>query len=180
VPLRYVFLATVMLCGQLGFTQEIKTVLAASRRAGYVEFYDPANLQTIGRVRVGAHAGSVAASPDGQRIFVSQALPSDHNGCCALFALDLRTKSLCFLIEPALASTLSLDGHSLFVNRGAVGIDVINVTTSLRSGKMDGPGNYSQRMYPSPDGHWLFAATLWKGPSLDIFDVHNRKLVRRL
>jgi hypothetical protein len=152
-----------------GFTQEFKTVLAASRRAGYVEFYDPANLQTIGRVRVGAQAGSIAARPDGQHIFVSQAVP-DHIGCCALFALDLRTKSLCFLIEPALGSALSPDGNTLFVNRGDVGIDVINVTTYLRSGNMDGPGNYNQRMYPSPDGRWLFAATLWKGPSLDIFD----------
>ena len=60
---RLVFLATVTLSGQLVFAQDIKTVLAASRRAGYLELYDSASLQTIGRVRVGALAESIVASP---------------------------------------------------------------------------------------------------------------------
>jgi hypothetical protein len=47
-------------------------------------------------------AESVVASPDGRRLFVAQALPADEHSCCALFALDLRAKSLCPLIEPAL------------------------------------------------------------------------------
>jgi hypothetical protein len=64
--LRLVFLATVTLSGQLVFAQDIKTVLVASRRAGYLELYDPASLQTIGRV---------AASPDGHRLFIAQAKP---------------------------------------------------------------------------------------------------------
>jgi hypothetical protein len=180
VLLRLVFLATVTLSGRLVFAEDIKAVLAASRRAGYVEFYDPTSLQTIGRIRVGALAESVVASPEGHRLFVAQALPADEHGCCALFALDLSTRSLCPLIEPALEGAVSPDGPTVFVNRGSVGIDLIDTTTSLRNGKMEGPGNYCERMFPSPDGRWVFAATMWRGPSLDIFDLAERRLVRRL
>ncbi len=161
--------------------EDFVTVLMATRRAGRVEFFDPKTLRTLGSIAVDVLAETVSASPDGRTLFIAQALPPDRRirrGCCALFALDLETQRMCHVLEPAMLGTLSPNGELLFINRGACGIDLVDARTLSRRVNMAGPGNYS--LHVSPDAEWLFGVTWWKGPSLDIFDLRQERLVRRL
>lgn len=155
-----------------------QNVILATRRAGRVEVFDAATLQPLGTIGVDPLAESIEASPDGHTLFIAQAMLSIRNSCCGLFALNLDSKEMCFLREPAMKATPSPDGQKLFFQRGNVGIEVFDAKTLARLPTIKAPGNYALK--PSPDGRWIMGTTNWKTPSVDIFDMAAGAMVRHL
>lgn len=140
--------------------------------------FDARSLSELGHFIVSEGADSISASPDGRTLYLEQPPPSRPNGCCALFSLDLATGSLCNLIFPSTRGVASPDGRLLFTQRGAVGVEVFDAKSLVRLPVIEAPGNYA--LHVSPDSRWIFGTTNWQGPSLDVFDVERRALVRRL
>ncbi len=153
-------------------------VILTTRRAGRVEIFDAGTLQPLGTIGVDPLAESVTPSPDGRTLFIAQAMRSIPNSCCALFALNLESREMCFLREPAMSATPSPDGRKLFFQRGNTGIDVLDAKSFAPLPTIKGPGVY--RLHPSPDGRWLMGTTTWKGPAVDIFDLARNAMVRRI
>lgn len=155
-----------------------QNVILATRRAGRVEVFDAGTLQPLGTIGVDLLAESITSSPDGHTLFIAQAMRSIRNSCCALFALNLESREMCFLREPAMKATFSPDGQKLFFQRGAVGIDVFDARTFSRLPTIKAPGNYA--LHPSPDGRWVMGTTNWKGPAVDIFDLAAGAMVQHI
>jgi hypothetical protein len=158
--------------------QKTREVIIATRRNHRVVVFDARSLAQLGQLIVSEGAESVSASPDGRTLFIEQPPPSSPNGCCALFSLDLATAALCELIFPSSPGVTSPDGRLLFTQRGNVGVEVFDAKSLARLPVIKAPGGYA--LYVSPDSRWLFGATSWVGPSLDVFDVERGTLVRRL
>jgi len=157
---------------------DARTVVLASRRGGSVEVFDPATLSPIGSIHTGSMAESVSVRPDGRVLFVAGAMQSKPTSCCAVYALDLESRRMCIVIEPALASVPAADGSRVFVSRGNVGIDAADAATFARLPAIRAPGVYA--LAPSPDGRWLAGVTNFAGPSLDFFDLQRNVMVKRL
>ena len=160
---------------------DLHEVIIATQRNRRLHVFDANTLRPLGYFTVNDNAHSVVASPDGLKLFLEQPAPPDTNGCCALFALDLVTHKLCKLIYPSSLGAPSPDGRWLFTQRGNVGIEVFDAKTLTRLPKIDAPGLY--QLLPSPDSRWLFGVTYSQrghGPAVDIFDLENKILVRRL
>src|SRR5262245_37513418 len=158
-----------------------REVIVTTQRNRRLHVFDASNLQPLGYFTVNDNAHSVVASPDGLKLFLEQPAPPDVNGCCALFALDLITHKLCKLVFPSSLGVPTPDGRWLFTQRGNIGIEVFDAKTLARLPRIDAPGLY--RLLPSPDSRWLFGITYSQrghGPALDIFDIENKVLVRRL
>ena len=119
---------------------------------------------------------SVGASPDGRTLFIEQA--SGSGSCCALFALDIETKSIC-RVGGSNQWVVLPDGRLLFTQYSNSGIEVFNARTLARMPRIAVSGG-PYTFYPSPDCRWLLGISLFRGPSLDIFDVESRELVRRV
>lgn len=164
-----------------GSANDLREVIVATQRKSRLHVFDANTLRPLGYFTVNNNAHSVVASPDGLKLFLEQPAPPDVNGCCALFALDLVSHKLCKLISPSSLGAPTPDGRWLFTQRGNIGIEVFDAKTLVRLPKIDAPGLY--RLLPSPDSRWLFGITYSQrghGPSLDIFDIENKVLVRRL
>jgi hypothetical protein len=76
--------------------QKMKTYLVAQRRAGVIEFMDPATLATVGQIHfdVGQDTvglNGVSASSDGTRLYVNAPMPESPRGCCTVYSIDLGT-----------------------------------------------------------------------------------------
>ena len=163
---------------QAAATAPVREVILATQRDHALHIFDAATLESLGRFALHNLAHQVSARADGRMLFLAQAATPDGNGCCALFALDLGTRAMCRLIEPAPVGVSSPDGRRLFVQRGNTGVDVFDARTLDRLPTIAAPGVYT--LYPSPDSRWLFGITYWQGPSLDLVDVERGALVRRL
>lgn len=148
-------------------------VLLASRRAGLIEAVSLDTLETTSRVRLDRSVESVASDPSGKQLFVALPSSPESKGCCALFALDLPSLRLTRLVGPALRATATLD--RVLTQRGNVGIEVFDTHNLVRLPTIKAPGGY--RMQASPDGRWLFGATNFPSPSLDLFDLSQGKMV---
>jgi len=157
---------------------DARDVVVATRRAGRVEIFDAGTLQPLGTIGVEPLAESIQPSPDGRTLFIAQAMRSIPNSCCGLFALNLETREMCFLREPAMRSTPSPDGRKLFFQRGNVGIEVQDARTFKRLSTIQAPGVYALK--PSPDGRWLLGITNWKSPAVDIFDLTTNAMTRHI
>ena len=160
--------------------QDKQSVLLAAHRVGRVEVFDPITLAPIGSIHVLPMANGIASNPDGKILYIPEDAAPDFKGCCALYALDLETRRMSRLIEPSGGITVSRDGNYVLTQRGNVGIEVYNGRTFEREAPVPrsvAPGMYSLSF--SPDGHFLFGATNWQQPSLDIFDFASRQLARR-
>src|ERR1700691_238511 len=162
-----------LLAAASAFTEDPLVVLAS--RTGRIEFFDAA-LAPLGSIGVNQHVESVAASPDGRRLYVAQAERTD-SAPCGLYSLDLVTRQMCLLASPALFGAPSTDGRFLFT-QGKRGVDVFDAATLSSLGTMTAPGAYN--LQPSPDGRWLLGVTNSPHPSLDIFDTAANQMVRRL
>lgn len=155
-----------------------RDVVLATQRDHRLHVFDAATLEPLGQIAINNLAHRVSAGPDGRTLFIAQAGTPDGAGCCALFALDLETSTMCRLMEPVTEQVLSPDGRRLFAQRGNVGIEVFDAGTLARLPTIAAPGVY--RLQPSPDGRWLFGITSWDGPSLDVFDLGRQRLDHRL
>jgi hypothetical protein len=156
-----------------------RTVLLAAHRAGRVEVLDPDTLQSIGSIKVLPVADGIATGLDGI-IFLREGLAPDFQGCCALYALDLKTRYMTRLLDPVGDIVVSPDGLHLVTQRGNVGIEAFDGRTLRREPTIPrsvAPGVYDLRF--SADGRLLFGASNFPKPTLDIFDFGERKLVRR-
>jgi hypothetical protein len=151
------------------------SVLLASRRAGLIEAFSLETLKTTSRIRLPSRVEHVASDPSGNRLFVALPLKADAKGCCALFALDLRTLQATFLVEPALVASATMD--RVLTQRGNVGIEIFDSHSLIRLPTMKAPGVYQMR--GSPSGRWLAGTTTFPSPSLDLFDLTQGTMVWR-
>lgn len=160
--------------------QDKQTVLLAAHRAGKVEVFDPVTLAPIGSINVLPLADGITSSPNGKFLYIPEGVAPDFNGCCALYALELETGKMTRLVMPTTRATVSPDGRYVVTQRGNVGIDVFDGRTLAQESPVQrsvAPGLYGLSF--SSDARLLFGVTNSPQPSLDIFDVGSRQLVRR-
>src|ERR1035437_6637594 len=95
------------------FTAEAqdRTVLLAVHRGGPMEVLAPDTLQTLGTIEVPPLSDRVASGSGGM-IFLRAGLAPDFKGCCALYALNLKTRSLTKLLSPVGAVVLRSEEHT--------------------------------------------------------------------
>jgi hypothetical protein len=156
-----------------------RTVLLAAHRAGWVEVLDAVTLQSLGSIKVLPQANGVTSDRTGF-LFLREGLAPEFQGCCALYALDLKTREMTKLLEPVSEVAVSPDGGHVLTQRGPVGIEVFDVHSLQPEPAIPSsiaPGYYSLRF--SPDGRLLFGTSNFPMPTLDILDFDQRKLVRR-
>jgi hypothetical protein len=175
--MRAFFTVSILLLAAAAAFAEDPLVVVAATRTGRLEFFDAA-LGPLATTGVNQLVESVSASPDGRRLYIAQESQTAPGTCCSLFSLDLETKKMCLLAPSALFGAPSPDGRFLFA-QGTQGVDVYDAATLRRfPTTMKAPGAYN--LQPSPDGRWLFGVTNSPKPSLDIFDMKFRTMVRRL
>jgi hypothetical protein len=156
-----------------------RTVLLAAHRAGSVEALDTNTLELLGSVKVLPLVDRVASGSD-RMLFLREGLAPDFRGCCALYALDLKTREMTRLLEPTSSVIVSPDGKHVLTQRGNVGIEIFNVRTLQREPGIPrtvAPGVYGLSF--SPDGRLLYGVSNFPAPTLDVLDFSERKLVRR-
>jgi hypothetical protein len=156
-----------------------QTVLFAAHRAGRVEVLDPITLQSLGSMKVLPQANGVRSDRTGV-LFLRERLAPEFKGCCALYAVDLKTRGMTKLVEPASDATVSPEGQHVLTQRGNVGIEVFNAHSLQRETAI--PSSVAQGVYTlrfSPDGRLLFGVSNFPVPTLDILDFDRRKLLQR-
>jgi hypothetical protein len=156
--------------GQNDPSSASQPVLLASRRGGVVEAFSKKTLETVARIRLPGMVESVVSDESGQRLFLALPLKENPHGCCALFALDLWSLDLHFLIEPALGATITQ--NKVLIQRGNVGVDVFDSSTLIRLPTLEAPERL--RMQSSGDGRWLFGTA---SASVSLFDLRQNRLV---
>jgi hypothetical protein len=147
------------------------SVLLASRRGGTIEAIDPDTLATVSRVTTPGMPESLTSDGAGQRLFVSY--HDLKKPCCGLFALDLRSMQMSFLIEPALSA--SVDANRVFTQRGNTGIDAFDAQALNRLPTIASRSMYKLRT--SPDGSMLFGVAHWPQAKLDSFDAQSGAMI---
>ena len=173
------FLIASFLPARASQSDQPRWVLLLAGRSGNVEMVDPATLHTLGAVRVGAMTDWVTSLPGGHSLLVALSHPPESQSCCELYSLDLESADMYPLIFPALHGTLSPDGHQLFVQRGNVGIDTVDLPTLAR-GPVIEPLGKTYLLQPSPYRRWLFGLTYSPSRSLDVFDLQTNTIARSL
>jgi len=177
--MRFCLAILLILPSSVDQARDYRTVLLAARRAGEVEVLDPVTLQSLGSIRVLPQANGVAGDSTGV-LFLQEGLAPEFRGCCALYALDLKTREMTKLLDPVSHVTVSPDGEHVLTQRGPLGIEVFSVRTLQREPAIPrsiAPGVYTLRF--SPDGRMLFGVSNFPAPTLDILDFGRRKLVQR-
>ncbi|MBV8866099.1 MAG: hypothetical protein JO210_11960, partial [Acidobacteriaceae bacterium] len=152
--------------------------ILASCRSGWVEVADPNTLEPLGRIMAGRRLEGVAASPDGKMLFVTGSIPSDPNGCCALYGIDLIKREAEFLLEPAFYPIVTPTGESVLTQRGDDGVFIFDAKTLVQRPKIE-LANFHARQV-SPDGRRLFGITSAQGSWLDIYDLQEHQLAQHL
>jgi WD40 repeat protein len=163
----------------VGQAHDYRTVLLAAHREGLVEVLDPVTLQSLGSIKVLPQTNGVVSDRTGV-LFLREGLAPEFQGCCALYAVDLKTREMTKLLEPVSEVAVSPDGQHVLAQRGAVGIEVFSVQTLQREPSVPrsiAPGVYTLRF--SPDGRLLFGTSNFPVPALDVLDFDRRRLVRR-
>jgi WD40 repeat protein len=169
-----------ILPSSLDQAREYRTVLLAAHRAGRVEVLDPITLLSLGSIKVLPQAGGVTSDRTGV-LFLREGLAPEFQGCCALYAVNLKTHEMTKLLEPASDVAVSPDGQHVVTQRGNVGIEAFSVRTLQREPTIPrsiAPGFYTLSF--SPDSRLLFGVSNSPTPTLDILDFDRRKLVQRL
>jgi hypothetical protein len=155
-----------------------QVVLVAAHRAGGVEVLDPNTLEPLGSIKVLPQANGLTSDRSGV-LFLKEGLAPEFEGCCALYAVDLKTREMTKLLEPVSNVVVSPNGQHVLAQRGNVGIEVFNVHSLAREPGIPrsvAPGVYTLRF--SPDGSLLFGVSNFPH-ALDIFDFDQRKLIQR-
>ena len=175
------YLLAILLLLPLGVAQsQDRPVLLAAHRAGRVEVLNVDTLQPLGSIVVPPLADRVTGASKGV-LFLRAGLSPDFRGCCALYALDLKTRNMTKLLQPVSGFTVSPDARHIVTQRGNTGIEVFDARTLQPEPSIPrsiAPGIYGLSF--SPDGHLLFGTSNFPSPAVDILDFNERKLVRRL
>jgi hypothetical protein len=158
-------------------TQDPLMVLAATR-SGSVEVFDATSLELVGQIPGFSALESVSVSPNGRRLYVAQESRIGLNPCCGLYAVDLRSRTMCPIAAPALFGAPSADGSVLFTQMSSEGIDVFDAHTLHRLSTMKTASVYS--LFPAPHLAWLLGITNWPRPALDVFDAAGGTLARHI
>lgn len=177
--IRFCLTILLILSPSVDQARDYRTVLLAARRAGEVEVLDPVTLQSLGSIKVLPQANGVTADSTGV-LFLREGLAPEFQGCCALYALNLKTREMAKLLDPVSYVTVSPDGEHVLTQRGNVGIEAFTVHTLQREPPIPSsiaPGVYT--LHFSPDGRLLFGVSNFPMPTLDILDFDRRKLVQR-
>jgi len=159
--------------------REYRTVLLAAHRAGRVEVLDPITLLPLGSIKVLPQANGVTSDRAGV-LFLREGLAPEFQGCCALYAVNLKTREMTKLLEPAADIGVSPDGQHVVTQRGNVGIESFSIHTLQRElaiPRSIAPGVYALSF--SPNSRLLFCVSNFPMPALDIFDFERRKPVQR-
>jgi len=139
-----------------------RTVLFAAHRRGGVEVLDPVTLQSLGSLKVLPQTNGITSDRTGV-LFLSEGLAPEFQGCCALYAADLRTRKMTKLLEPVSEVMVSPDGQHVLVQRGNVGIEVFSVPMLQREPAIPrsiAPGVYALRF--SPNGRLIFGVSTFQ------------------
>jgi len=147
------------------------TILAASRN-GWVEFIDPNTLEVKGRLDTGKTTDSAVASADGKTLFITKPRPSEPDGCCALYAIDLKQRSTTEMLWPSGEAVVAPKSNRIFTQRGNIGIEVFASDTLKRMPAIEAPGVYG--LAPSPDGAGCLAQIHLKNRLLTFSTWRNR------
>jgi hypothetical protein len=158
--------------------REYRAVLLAAHRAGRVEVLDPITLLPLGSIKVLPLANGVTSDRTGV-LFLREGLAPDFQGCCALYAVNLKTREMTKLLEPVADVAVSPDGQHVVTQRGNVGIESFSIHTLQRElaiPRSIAPGGYALSF--SPNSRLLFGVSNFP-PVLDVFDFEPRKLMLR-
>lgn len=142
-----------------------------------IQVFDTGNLDAVGAFYLPTPAYRLAATPDGRQILTQLEWPK--NGCCALFAVDLISRTAKKLLDPS-SQPVTTSGGLVLNQRGPIGIEVFDGPNLDRLPTIDARGAYS--FSPSSDGRWMFGTTQQQRgdpPTLDLFDLTKRQLIRR-
>lgn len=142
--------------------------------------FDPDTLEPLGSFALSGVPYTITPSADGRRLLVAE-IPEGEVGCCTLSAYDLASGARTRLVAPAGRALATPDGKYVVAQRGNCGVELLDAETLALLPTIDAPGLYS--FDSSPDGRWLFGTTNSQrgfGPSLDVIDLHAKRLHRRL
>lgn len=160
-----------------GHAQDRTVLVATHLQTGNLEVLDPDTLLPLGSIRVLPLADGVVGGSD-EKLFLRDGIGPHFSGCCALYALDLKTRNMTKLLDPAGAVVVSPDGEHVIAQRG-MGIESFNVHTLHREPGISRPiaADPYRSLCFSRDGRLLFGIS--NLPTLDVFDFNQRMRVRR-
>jgi hypothetical protein len=101
----------------------VRTVLFALQRSERLHAFDAETLQHLGHFVTGPLGDSLGARVDGRRLFLLQPSRDIRNSCCSLQTIDLATREMCWMSEPAVG-TIEVSGGLV-----AAGGNVFNAQT---------------------------------------------------
>jgi hypothetical protein len=161
----------------IGHAQDRTVLLATHLQTGNLEVLDPDTLLPFGSIKVLPLADGVVGGSE-EMLFLRDGIGPDFNGCCALYALDLKTRNMTKLLDPAGVVVVSPDGKHVISQRGR-GIESFNVHTLHREPGIPSPiaADPYRSLCFSRDGRLLFGTS--NLPTLDVFDFNRRTRVRR-
>jgi hypothetical protein len=161
----------------IAHAQDRTVLLATHLQTGNLEVLDPDTLLPFGSIKVLPLAVGAVGGSEGM-VFLRDGIGPDFNGCCALYALDLKTRNMTKVLDPAGVVVVSPNGEHVISQRG-MGIESFNVHTLHREPGIPRPiaADPYRSFCFSRDGRLLFGTS--NLPTLDIFDFNRRTRVRR-
>jgi len=151
--------------------EDTENVLLVARRAGRIEVIDLDHLANVGSLTFDRSVERVGTSADGRKLYIE--LSTSDGGCCGPSEVDLETRKISRL-DDRWRYLLASNGTSTWIRWN----NFQDFDTSLIDRKSAVYLGY-ERLYPSPEGRWLFGVGNWQESVLDIFDASARRLVRR-
>src|SRR5581483_12521345 len=157
--------------------EDAKEFLLAAGRNGTIQIMDPSTLETIATLHVdlppsSAGLNGVAASPDGQQLYIWGPTATRPNICCYLYAVNMTT------LEATVAADIpgSSSYHVwvptpgiIYDARTLLGPNLMNEYPEIRR---------DAQMLLSPGHDALAALRSFRGPSIAVFDLRRGTAVQ--
>jgi len=153
-------------------------VLLAGRRSGWIEAFRLDNFETAARIRVKGTLEDLEAGQEGDWLFMRIPHPQAPDVCCALFALNTHKLRMVTMLWPAFRPAIA--GAKVFIQRGDSGVEVFDARSLAHLPTLVTLGAGVYQLAPSPDGRWLFGASQFPIPGLDIFDAVRSVMTRHI
>lgn len=175
--MRRLFPKVLCLCLLLAFlgaaAGDKSNYIVAVSRGGVIEFINPKNLETVGRIHFTLSEKSgglngVAANPDGSMLYVEGPIRGSDGlqGCCWLYSIDLAT------LETKKVAGIWGTRRNILVSAGVVYRD-LGASANVADLAMKG-----DQWHFSPDGRWLLGVR--RDPGIDVYDLSRKAPVRQL